>query len=234
MKNRSNQPELMDLGPSHYTAEEYNDCLSKLGLVGLLLGGDRATLKAFAKLPSHLSSILDVGCGNGALTLKLAQKYPNAKVVGIDIAADAIDQANAYKDVYEKKHNCKLTNLSFQHRINPQLSEPPKSYDVVTNCLVCHHLTDEQLIQFLRDAGRIARKAIIINDLHRHPLAYALFWLISPLFRNRMLRHDGLISICRGFKRRELVGYLQAAGFMPDSYTIKWMWAFRWLITVRL
>ena len=27
---------------------------------------------------------LDIGCGNGALTIKLAQKYPKAKIIGID------------------------------------------------------------------------------------------------------------------------------------------------------
>ena len=34
---------------------------------------------------------LDIGCGNGALTIKLAQKYPKAQVIGIDYWGKAWD-----------------------------------------------------------------------------------------------------------------------------------------------
>ena len=103
MKIRSNQLELMDLGPDYYTQQEYNDCLRKLNLVGSLLGGDQPTLSAFANLKLTPLSILDVGCGNGALTLKLAKTYPQAQVVGIDLNSQAITAANVYKTAYEKK-----------------------------------------------------------------------------------------------------------------------------------
>ncbi len=222
MNKRSNQLELMDLGPAHYTAKEYADCLHKLGIIGTVLGGDRATLKAFAALPSPPGSILDVGCGGGSFTYKLAQRYPQATVVGIEIDAAALGSAHRYQ----------RPNLTFQLRQQPELAEPDKSFDVVTATLVCHHLTDEQLINFFRSAGRIARKAIIINDLHRHPLAYAAFACIAPLFNNRLIRYDGLISIQRSFTRKELVRILLAADFSLQRFRITWHWAFRWIIVV--
>lgn len=232
MRNRSTKLELMDLGPAHYTQEEYRDCLYKLGIIGTLLGGDRSTLCAFDALPNPPASILDVGCGGGSFTLKLAKKYPSAHVVGIDIDQQALTVANEYKVIYEKKHNVVLSNLSFQHRQQPELNEPAHSFDVVTATLVWHHLTDEQIIQFLRSAKSIARKAIIINDLHRHPLAYAAFWIISPLFNNRMTRYDGLLSILRSFKRQELEKLLHAAGLAPNSWKVTWSFPFRWIITI--
>ncbi len=224
MKARSNQLELMDLGPAYYTVEEYKDCLHKLGIIGTLLGGDQATLSAFAQLPSSPLSILDVGCGNGAFACKLARYYPQAHVVGIDIAPEAIALAQQYSS--QNPH------LLFEYRQSPELSEPAKSYDVITATLLCHHLTNEQFIQFLQAANTIARKAIILNDLQRHWLAYMLFWLISPLFNNRLIRYDGLLSIKRGFTRPELVDILKAAGFASRKYKIEWKWAFRWVITI--
>lgn len=223
MRKRTNQPELMDLGPSYYTHQEYTDCLYKLGIIGTLLGGDRASLRAFSKLAQPPTSILDVGCGGGSFTRKLAKKYPQAHVVGIDIDQQALVVAD---------QGAKLANLTFQHRTNPELHEPQKSFDVVTGTLLCHHLTDEQIIQFLQAAKMIARHAIIINDLHRHPLAYAAYWLISPLFNNRMIRHDGLLSIRRSFTRSELEGYMQQAGFARGTWRVRWAFPFRWIITI--
>lgn len=223
MRKRINQPELMDLGPAYYTDKEYKDCLHKLGIIGTVLGGDRASLRAFDKLDTKPASILDVGCGGGSFTRKLAKKYPQAHVVGIDIDRQALVVAD---------QGAKLTNLIFQHRTNPELNEPPKSFDVVTGTLLCHHLTDEQIVQFLQAAKSIARQAIIINDLHRHPLAYAAFWLISPLFHNRMIRHDGLLSIRRAFTRSELEGYLRQAGFADGTWRVQWTFPFRWIITI--
>ena len=136
------------------------------------------------------------------------------------------------KQHMKKKHNIKLPNLSFIHRKGPKLTEAPKSYDVVTATLLCHHLLDKELIAFLKSARIIACNAIIINDLHRHILAYAAFWLISPFFNNRMLRQDGLLSIRRSFKYAELVYFLQKSNFSLEKIKIRWSWGFRWTITI--
>jgi 2-polyprenyl-3-methyl-5-hydroxy-6-metoxy-1,4-benzoquinol methylase len=61
------------------------------------------------------------------------------------------------------------------------LSYPDNSFDVVTTMLVCHHMTDEEIVQFLKDSYRICKKAVIINDLQRHLLAYVSFSLIAPI-----------------------------------------------------
>ena len=67
-----------------------------------------------------------------------------------------------------------------------------------------HHLEDNDLILFLRQLHFAAEKVVIINELHRHYLSYLLYKFISPLFfKNRLIIHDGLISIRRGFIRSE-------------------------------
>lgn len=210
---KSTQLEIMDTGP--YTADEYRDCLEQLDRVGRWLGGDRATL---AKM-GQPRSILDVGCGGGHFTARLAEQFPKAHVVGIDINPDAIAYARAKSS---------RPNLAFELQ---ELNAPEKSFDVVTATLVCHHIPDDELGTFITACCRIAKKRVILNDLHRHPLALFLFRLISPLcFRNRLVLHDGPLSIRRAFKRHELASCLERAGL--TRYAISWHWAFRWVVTI--
>lgn len=232
MKNRIDQKELIDLGSEYYTHQEYTHWLYQMGRIGSLLGGDRATIRAFKKVgPAHNpESILDVGCGGGFFAAKLAKLYPKAQVVGIDTSQWAIEFA---QNNLNAERALKHKNLSFRYLVKPELDEPAKSIDIVTATLVCHHLSDEQLITFLKSAAQIARKAIILNDLHRNWFAYYGFYVVSRfLFRNRLVWHDGPISIKRSFKRKDWENYLKKAGFNTNQYQIKWCWLFRWIVVV--
>lgn len=224
MHQRINTPEIMDLGPSHYTSEEYSNCLHQLGRIGRLLGGDRATLWAFKQLPKAPKSILDVGCGGGQMALKLAQNYPKAKVRGIDLSEEAIAFAQAQGMPHPR-------NLKFSICKTPELRESPKSVDVVTSTLVCHHLSDDEIIDFLKRSLSTAKEAVIFNDLHRHPLAATVFSKIAPVcFRNRLIIHDGLLSIKRAFTRNDLLAYLEAAKIPQRAFSLTWHCFFRWIL----
>lgn len=226
---RSDEKELIDLGQPHYTLSEYHDCMRQLGRVGRLLGGDRATLSAFESLKHAPQSILDVGCGGGDTARLLSNRYSECSVEGIDYSEEAIRVAKSHP------HNIRYPNLSFFKPDALELNYPSKSYDVVTTTLVCHHMNDGQLIDFLRRAATVARQAVIINDLHRHPIAYGAYGIIAPLlFNNRLITHDGLISIKRGFTKDEWIQYLKDAGFDRQQWSIAWKWAFRWTILITL
>ncbi|PJD95779.1 MAG: hypothetical protein CK425_07695 [Parachlamydia sp.] len=223
---RSSELELLDLGPSYYSQEEYTGCLHQLARIGRFLGGDKATLDVFTRFPAP-SSILDVGCGGGQFTLQLAEKFPQAQVTGIDISSQAIDFAQ------KQLEETQLTNVTFEIPPSVHLLYPANSFDVVTATLVCHHMEDAQLIDFLRKAYAVATHRIILNDLHRHWLAYLGFFLIAkPCFANRLIAHDGLLSIKRAFKKKDWIHFLQAAGIPLEQCSITWHWAFRWVVCI--
>jgi 2-polyprenyl-3-methyl-5-hydroxy-6-metoxy-1,4-benzoquinol methylase len=229
LSHRSYQSELIDLGPPHYSLKEFEDCLQKLVRVGRWLGGDQANLRALFAIPDSIESILDVGCGGGFFTRLMAKQFPKARVVGIDINPLAIE--------FAKKRLAEMpdppSNVSFELRDHPELQEAPGSYDVVIATLVCHHMGDEALVDFLKRACQVAKKKVILNDLHRHLLALLAFKVIAPIFLyNRLAVHDGAISIKRAFKREEWKQYLAQAGIKEDRYSIQWHWAFRWLIEI--
>lgn len=223
---RSYKPELIDLGTSYYTHEEYEDCLHQLSRIGRFLGANKATLEAFHKV-KNTQSILDVGCGGGHFTMQLAKQFPKVQVTGIDISLPAIELAQ------KALAKTQMRNIKFEIPPSPQLMLPSNSFDVVTFTLVCHHLNDEQLIDFLKRSYRVAKKSIIINDLHRHWIAYMGFALIAgPFFSNRLIFHDGLLSIKRAFKKDDWINYLKAAEIPLEQCSITWHWPFRWLVCI--
>lgn len=228
-KPRSNELEIIDLGPDHYNLEEYHHCLANLDKIGRWLGGDNATLAVLNKLEPKPLSILDVGCGGGHFTARMASRFPEAKVVGIDLNPQAILFARKQMSSMLNPPN----NLIFEVRGQEKLDEPSKSYDVIVATLICHHLTHDHLIDFISRACKIARRKVIINDLHRHPLAYYLFKMISPIFfSNRLICHDGPLSVLRSFQYDEWVDCLAKSGLTPTQYRISWRWAFRWIIEI--
>ncbi|HEV2613849.1 MAG TPA: methyltransferase [Gammaproteobacteria bacterium] len=221
---RSQEKELMDLGPDYYSHDEYIQCLKKLFQVNKLLGFFRNTVNTLKKC-SKESTLLDIGCGGGLFILYLSRFFPQMKMHGVDVSPEAIVESEQSLHAWQRKNGA--LRVTFELQKNPELNAAKNSVDIILATLVCHHMSNEELVEFLRQAYLIANKAIIINDLHRHRLAYWLYAVISPLlFRNRLITHDGLISIRRGFTRAEWKLFLNQAGI--ENYELKWRFPFRW------
>ncbi len=86
------------------------------------------------------------------------------------------------------------------------------SVDVVSCCLFLHHLAPEQAAQFLRESLRVARVAVLINDMERTRLHYGLAQLFSLVDPSRLSRHDGPVSVRQAYSRAELRAALAATG----------------------
>jgi SAM-dependent methyltransferase len=91
------------------------------------------------------------------------------------------------------------------------------SIDIVVCSQMLHHLEDRELASVLAELNRVARKAVIVADLRRSWLAACGFWLVSwPLRFHPVTRHDGVISVLRGFTAGELAEATRAAvGRLP-------------------
>ncbi len=89
---------------------------------------------------------------------------------------------------------------------------PDKSVDVVSCCLFLHHLDPAQAATFLREAVRVARVAVLINDLERTRTHYALARLFSLADPSRLSRHDGPVSVRQAYSAAELRAMLQTTG----------------------
>ena len=97
-----------------------------------------------------------------------------------------------------------------------ELPWPDGSFDVVHSSLLVHHLEPRDAIAFLREAGRVARLGVIVNDLVRARRNWVAARAGLPLItRNRFTRHDGPMSVQRSYTRVELRALLAGANLRP-------------------
>jgi 2-polyprenyl-3-methyl-5-hydroxy-6-metoxy-1,4-benzoquinol methylase len=88
-----------------------------------------------------------------------------------------------------------------------------KSVDVVLVSQVAHHLASESVVHLLRTCDRLARRAVVVADLRRDPLAAPAFWCGARLLTfDPVTVADGMTSIRRGFTRLELLTLMARAG----------------------
>ena len=107
-------------------------------------------------------------------------------------------------------------SLSLEEVVRFQIGTPlpfaDASVDLVTCSQLLHHFDDREIPRVLRELDRVARGHVIVSDLRRSWLAACGFWLVSwPLAFSRVTRHDGTLSVLRGFTAAELSRHIQLA-----------------------
>jgi ubiquinone/menaquinone biosynthesis C-methylase UbiE len=98
------------------------------------------------------------------------------------------------------------------------------SVDIISCCLFLHHLEPPEISRFLAEAQRVARVAIVINDLERSTFHYRLAQLNSIIDRSRLSHHDGPVSVRRAYTYRELARMLANTNC---SFVLERAWLYR-------
>ena len=216
------------ISPSALTA-----ALRDLRHINRWLGGYRATDSILAPILQARSSlrILDLATGGGdylAHLIWLGDRHNcTVTAVGIDANPVTVGYARSYLDAV-------LTPLQ-RRRASVEVGDafdipaPSNAYDVAHAALFLHHLHDDAPARLLHEMDRLSRTGLLINDLHRHPLAYAGIWALTRLARAApMVQHDAPLSVARGFRRAELAAIVERADLASE---IRWHWAFRWTLS---
>src|ERR1019366_8257221 len=87
-----------------------------------------------------------------------------------------------------------------------------RSVDIVTCAQVLHHFDEMEARTLLAELQRVARVRVIVSDLRRTWAAAGGVWLASwALGFHSVSRHDGVVSVLRGFCARELADAIHAA-----------------------
>ena len=204
--------------------------LDELETINTWLGGYEPVLDALAQLRPRLPSgrpvrLADLGSGGGD-TLRHIARWARKNNVRVELAG--ID-ANQFMLDYAAAKSRDYSEITYQQFdiFAPEFQRRP--YDVLTCSLFCHHFTDDELVALLRQWQQQAQVAVVINDLHRHWLAYySIKWLTRLLGGSYLVRHDAPLSVARAFRRQDWVNLLARAGI--TQYELRWRWAFRWQV----
>jgi SAM-dependent methyltransferase len=173
--------------------------LADVALANALFGGTRAVLLEIGDVLPELpktATLLDVGSGVGDIAARARQL---AEERNVDLSLITIDMAETLAVASRARTGNAVrgdaTSLPFADR----------SVDVVMCSQTLHHFDDAGATHVLRELNRVARVRVIIADLRRSWLAVAGLWIASfPLGFHPVSRHDGVVSIMRGYAGDEL------------------------------
>jgi hypothetical protein len=148
-------------------------------------------------------TLLDLGAGDGWLGSELtrwaAKRGWDWRVTNLDLNARALSLSN----------NGQGSALALPFRDG--------AFEVVIASQMAHHLaTDDEVGLHFKEAWRVAREAVLFNDLHRNVGLYAAIWLLLRLKgAPETFLSDGLVSVRRGWRVkewRELAGRAEIPG----------------------
>jgi len=207
-----------DLDPATYAA-----VLHDLARVNRLTFTTQPTLRYLAGATMGLRNfrLLDVGFGAGDMLRDIGRwarkRGIGAALVGVDLNPRSAAIARA----------ADRTDLDIQY-LTGDYHDVPGPFDFIVSSQVTHHMTDDQLREFIRHMEQHSKRGWLISDLHRHRFSHAGFPLLARLMRvHRIVREDGTLSIARSFRPAEWQSILADAGISADQVSIVRRFPFR-------
>jgi len=207
-------PELLDSDAG--TPSEVETSLSDLRRINRWFGGPSTTL---------------------AMLQQVIERTHGHNLSMLEVASGAADVPGAALEWSRKLHiqlSAISCDRSFSHLKNGvpavvgdalRLPFADESFDLVSCCLFAHHLDPSDVVQFAQESLRVARVALLINDLVRSPVHLLLARMGRRLWRSRLTRHDSVVSVQQAYTPAEMRSLLQQA--MPAKIDIAQYYFFR-------
>lgn len=157
-------------------------------------------------------TLLDVGSGIGDVAAGARRK---AGRLGVTLFTVGIDAAEELSAASRKRHDAVVCGNGLD------LPFADNAFDIVLASQILHHFDDERAVSLLSEMNRVAKTRVVVSDLRRSWLAVIGLWIASFLLRfHPVSRHDGIVSIRRGFTCPELEDLVQrAVGRTPTVTT---------------
>lgn len=201
--NRRPTPELLDTDSGN--AEEVAASLLDLESFNRLLGGIVTTRDLIHDVARTIGrtelSLLEVAAGKGFVPASVARDLSRE---GVSLHVTLLDRASSHLPRNGGSHKIVADALT--------LPFDASSFDLVSSSLFVHHLSPDLAVRFAREALRVSRIAVLINDLVRSRLHLALAYAGVPLYRSRLTRHDAPASVKQAYTVEEMRGILLQAG----------------------
>jgi 2-polyprenyl-3-methyl-5-hydroxy-6-metoxy-1,4-benzoquinol methylase len=173
-------------------------------------GGTRAVIAELrpviaAAARGEALSLLDVGTGAGDIPERARRV---ARAAGVRLETMGVELTPALAEASRARAGGAVAGSGLA------LPFADRSIDIVTCSQLLHHFEGAEARRLLAEMQRVARRRVVVADLRRAWFAAIGFWVASwPLGFHRVTRHDGVVSVLRGFRARELAALvLEATG----------------------
>ena len=153
--------------------------------------------------PSIHLSLLEIAAGSGYVPQAARDHLAQT---GIQLALTLLDRAPSHVGTAQRNGAAAVVadacSLPFRE----------SSFDLVSSNLFLHHLGPDELVSCVSECLRVCRRAVLINDLIRHPVHMALVYSGMPLYRSRLTRHDAPASVRQAYTKKEMHELLRRTG----------------------
>ena len=207
---------------------ELERTLYEIEVVNRVLGGYGPSLEGLRQLRGEQDelTVLDVGTGSGDIPRKMVawgnKNGCRVHATGIDLTETSVAMAQRTSQGHD--------GVEFRVQNLFDLPDEP-TFDVVHAAATLHHFVGDSAAAALGKMYRLARRGVVINDFHRHPLAWLGIRILTLAFsRSRLVRYDAPLSVLRSFHRSELEQMCRDEGLPAPS--IVWRPMFRWRLIV--
>lgn len=209
---RVDAPEILDSDAC--SPADVEATLRDLGRVNRWFGGVATTQKMVERSAQVCGmkhfSLLEVAAGSGEVPEVVRQKLARR---GITLDVTLLDRARSHLPA---NNHAAANRTGRNHGVVADALALPfgdGAFDLVSCSLFAHHLDEQLLTQFMREGLRVSRRALLINDLIRHPLHLAFAFAGFPIMRSRVAWLDGLTSVRRAYVPDEIRSMLASALF---------------------
>ncbi len=227
--HRSTEPEYMD--GAAVEGPEMSRALEELQYVNRYLGGVRSSLKALAQAEAEAKEtkkrleILDLGTGAADIPAAMVQwgcsQGRVVRVVGVDF--------NPFVCSWAQRQVEHLSQVEVVRGDALNLPFGRKTFDYVHCAMFLHHFPQEEAARIVQTMYGLSRRGIIINDLHRHPVAFrAISWITRRWSKSSMVQHDAPVSVLRGFRSVDLEELAHLSGIA--RFSVRRYWPFRFVL----
>ena len=215
LQMRSTAPELLDA--EHLDERELRTNLREMAMLNRLPGGVGDSVRAVERLLGEQTeaTVLDVGTGSGDFVRRL-RRQRHVEVIASDARPEVLEIA--------RRNLAGISNVSLLQADARDIPLANGEVDVAHASLLVHHLDPDDAIAALREMRRVARLGVVINDLRRGLLPFAMTAAAVLAFsRGAYTRHDGVLSARRAYTLAELDTLARRAGLSRVRRTI-WFW----------
>ena len=210
--HRIPEPELMK---SHQQVKAYAEADFSSSDFAMLISLEEYILSV-SKVINEKSLIIDLGCGPGNITERIACRWPLSRVIGIDGSEEMLSVAKARKSKFESLRNLKGLSYLQEDLASLSANKPifKENPDVITSNSVLHHVHDPNMfwgcIKNLSKVGTV----IFQKDLRRPPSIEEAIRLQEKYQPNSpsILKRDFLASLRAAFTLDEVQAQLEFAG----------------------
>ncbi|XP_027170402.1 uncharacterized protein LOC113770204 [Coffea eugenioides] len=173
--------------------------------------------------------ILDIGCSVGVSTRCLSDKFPNARVTGLDLSPYFLAVAQ-YK---EKKSNPRMNPICWVHANGESTGLPSKSFDILSIAYVFHECPERAIKNMVREALRLLRPGGTFAITDNSPKSKILQATITSMEKEKKTDEKEEIEEAIElilFQVSECYVYLipprkSAASYRADEWNVnKWAW----------